>query len=305
MKNRSLYPIKTVSEKTGLSTFIIRAWENRYKAISPSRTDSNRRLYCEKDIQRLQYLHEAIKQGHTISSIAGLTTVQLQELLQINSVSAEAGFQDMSSLTEFLNGCLEAVENLDNQKLESELLSASVSAPQQVVLDKLIIPLMIKIGDYWKSGRFRVTHEHLATQVVKNYLMNVVNSYRQIENAPVLVVSTPNGQKHEIGALLGAVVGASEGWKPVYLGPDLPAEEIAFAAQKLNAKAIMLNVVYPEDDPRLIEEVRKIIKCDSVNAGVILTGKGINFYSDKFTEAGAFLVNTPAELRTTLENIRK
>ncbi|MGB5288347.1 MAG: MerR family transcriptional regulator [Ignavibacteriaceae bacterium] len=41
------YPIKVVSQMTGLSVHVIRAWEKRYNVVEPDRSDTNRRLYSE------------------------------------------------------------------------------------------------------------------------------------------------------------------------------------------------------------------------------------------------------------------
>ena len=60
------YPIKVVSQMTGLSAFVIRAWEKRYSVVIPSRTETNRRLYSENDIEKLRLLNEAVQGGHNI-----------------------------------------------------------------------------------------------------------------------------------------------------------------------------------------------------------------------------------------------
>ena len=56
--------------------------------------------------------------------------------------------------------------------------------------------------------------------------------------APLLVCATPQGQRHELGALISGVVAAGLGWRPVFLGPDLPADEIAAATRQLRASAV-------------------------------------------------------------------
>lgn len=42
------------------------------------------------------------------------------------------------------------------------------------LLDKLLMPLMQKIGDLWQRGELRPIHEHMATAVVR--------SFRRVEN---------------------------------------------------------------------------------------------------------------------------
>ena len=68
------FSIKLVSKRTGLSTHIIRKWEERYSVVSPLRTDSNRRLYTLEDIRKLNLLASAVASGMGIGQIAKLDT---------------------------------------------------------------------------------------------------------------------------------------------------------------------------------------------------------------------------------------
>ena len=56
MKNSRAYTIKFVARQTGIKPYLIRTWEARYRAICPERTDSNRRVFCDEDIERLRSL---------------------------------------------------------------------------------------------------------------------------------------------------------------------------------------------------------------------------------------------------------
>jgi methylmalonyl-CoA mutase cobalamin-binding subunit len=58
-----------------------------------------------------------------------------------------------------------------------------------------------------------------------------------------------------LGALLSAVSAAAEGWKGVYLGPDLPASEIASAALRLDAQVVTLSLVDPALTSSFPEEI--------------------------------------------------
>ena len=68
------------SQLSGLSPHVIRIWERRYGALSPSRTDTNRRMYCHEAIERLKLLRELTEQGHRIGNIARMPTEELQKL---------------------------------------------------------------------------------------------------------------------------------------------------------------------------------------------------------------------------------
>jgi DNA-binding transcriptional MerR regulator len=83
MKAKRYYTMKYVSRLTGLKPHVIRAWEGRYKAVVPTRTPTNRRVYCQSDIQRLRLLKSAVDAGHAISQIANAADEELRQILPV------------------------------------------------------------------------------------------------------------------------------------------------------------------------------------------------------------------------------
>lgn len=76
------FGIGAVVARTGLSAAVIRMWEKRYGAVEPRRTDTNRRLFSPRDVQRLARMKQLTDRGHAISRIAGLGAEQLQALIK-------------------------------------------------------------------------------------------------------------------------------------------------------------------------------------------------------------------------------
>ena len=142
-----------------------------------------------------------------------------------------------SSPRSILDASLEAVERLDAARLEEILTQAAVELSQPVLIEQVIVPLMYRIGDRWHEGTLRVAHEHLASAVVRTSLGSLSRGFGPSPSDPALVVATPSGQLHELGALVVATTAASNGWHVTYLGPSLPAEDIAAAAHQSRARA--------------------------------------------------------------------
>ena len=78
---RHSYTISTVSMLTGVDQNTIRAWERRYGAITPVRTESGRRRYDDEAIVRLQLLKALVDSSVSIGSVAKLPDEQLRERL--------------------------------------------------------------------------------------------------------------------------------------------------------------------------------------------------------------------------------
>ena len=206
---------------------------------------------------------------------------------------------------EILADCMQAIRNYDAKKLESILLNASAKVTQPILIEELIIPLVYKVGDLWHSGEIRVANEHLASSVIRGFLYNLLDSYSLNDSAPVMVTATPRGQEHELGALIAGVVAASSGWKVIYLGSNLPAEEIGAVVSHLNAKVIALSIVYPNDDLHLKHELKKFKQLLPEGASIIVGGRAVNGYLDVLDEIRAIVVKDSRQLRLELEAIRE
>jgi len=309
MEKTFKYPIKVVSQMTGLSEYVIRAWEKRYGTVNPSRTGTNRRLYSEEDIQKLKLLNDAVQRGHNIGGVAKLPINELQAILAskpVTSISKEdfsnVTFTDFNSV---IDNCIEAIKDYNAKRFETYLLKASSKMSQPQLIERLIVPLVYKIGDLWQDGYLRVANEHLASAIIRSFLSNLIERQLSSENAPVIISSTPCGQEHEFGAMIAGVVAASAGWKVIYLGPNLPVEEIAAAADILHAKVVALSIVYPSDDLQLKKDLLNLKQMLPENIYLIVGGRSAPGYTDILNEINAIIVNDTKQLSIELGEIRE
>ena len=65
-----LFPIRAVSNITGVNPITLRAWERRYNLIRPTRTATGHRLYSAADIQEIQRILALSAQGVGFTQIA-------------------------------------------------------------------------------------------------------------------------------------------------------------------------------------------------------------------------------------------
>ncbi len=300
------HPIKVVALRTGLSPHVIRIWERRYKAVTPDRTPTNRRTYSDGDIDRLILLKHATEAGESIGQIAGLSDDELRELVNISVEypPPAVSVNNSGKTGEYLEQSLKAAMDLDSDDLERILREASSELTQPVLLEGVLEPLMLKIGDYWREGKLRVVHEHMASAIIRTFLGNMIGAYKPSQSAPILIVTTPSGQNHEFGALMATITAFSVGWRAIYLGPNIPSEEIANAVQRVKADAVALSIIYPADDPRLATELRKLRNMLGDKIEILVGGRSKNGYSEILEQIGVTMVENLAELSARLEAIR-
>lgn len=310
MNHSRKHPIRAVSRKTGLSPHVIRAWERRHGAISPARTSSNQRLYSDEDIVRLSLLHRAIEAGYSIGQIADLTDDELRRLVGgadgITSTTVSAGEtrREPYSAREHLDNSITAVRDFDQRSLEYSLTMAAADLSQPVLMEQVLVPLMVHIGECWGEGSMRVAHEHMASAIVRSFLGRITDAMEVSESAPDLIVSTPSGQAHELGALIVAAIALSQGWRVTYLGPNLPAEDVSSAARQRNSRVVALSIVYPPDDSRVNEELRKLRRFLPVDTRIIAGGRAASAYRRVLNEIDADIILDIPSLRVYLDDLR-
>lgn len=244
------YPIRAVAKITGLSLDTLRAWERRYQAVVPERTERGRQ-YGREHIERLLLLRQLVQQGHAIGGIAGLNDGQLRNLLAKSESS-----HDVAPKFALIAPVLAAIENYDAARAGDELSRlAAILAPRDLVYE-VAAPVMREVGSRWHAGTMTIAQEHLVSQLLRNVLGSMMRLVRPVSAATKIILGTPLGETHEFGILAAAMLASLAGIEPVYLGPNLPAEEIAGAAERSAASVIVLGLTFPTASTP--GEIRKI-----------------------------------------------
>jgi DNA-binding transcriptional MerR regulator/methylmalonyl-CoA mutase cobalamin-binding subunit len=304
----SFHAIKIVAKRTGLSAHVIRIWEKRYGAVEPDRTGTNRRLYSDDQVERLSLLREVTQKGHSIGRVATLPTEKLRELSRqsdgsgLHPADTRNGGATASAL---LDESIEAMKSLDSHALDETLKRGAIALGAHGLLQRVVAPLAQAIGELWRDGIITAAHEHLATAVLRSFLGHVAKPFAGTDNAPVLVVTTPAGQLHELGAMLVGSAAANLGWRVTYLGASLPAPEIVGAVRQKRARAVALSIVYPEDDPMLAGELTQLRESLSPEVAILVGGRAMIAYQDVLQKIGAMQVMDLTDLCKKLDHLRK
>jgi methanogenic corrinoid protein MtbC1 len=301
------FPIQVAARLTGLSPYVIRIWEQRYRAVEPSRTPTKRRLFSQTDLERLSLLRDATHAGHSIGRVARLPDEDLRALTRAAAGLNGHGVQPAAACpvgSPLLDECLTAIRSLDLRAFEERLKHANTTLGAQGVLQRLIAPLSQELGELWRAGAITAAHEHFATGMMRAFLTNLARPFGGSQASPGLIVATPAGQLHELGALLVGALAANLGWQVTYLGASLPAAEIAGAARQKQPRAVALSLVYPEDDPALAGELRKLRDLLPTEVSLLVGGRAMPAYRTALESLGATLIEDLTQVGSALDELR-
>lgn len=98
----NVYKIGAVSRITGIGSETLRAWERRYSAVTPLRTDSGDRNYTRDDVAKLILLKTLVDGGISISSVANMSLDELKTSVESDPIlnKVRASPSSKSSITE-------------------------------------------------------------------------------------------------------------------------------------------------------------------------------------------------------------
>jgi methanogenic corrinoid protein MtbC1 len=280
--------------------------------VTPSRSEGGQRLYSDLDIERLARLRRLVERGHSISRIASLP---LDELAQLEEAAGSAAAQDLSgtgpveeqararSIQEFTDAAMRAVRALDASGLQEVLERAAMTLGVTDFLETVAVTTLEDIGNGWTERSVSVAQEHMATAVFRRVFGWLLGVYQTGGTAHRVVVATPPGERHELGALMAAISAAAEGWSVTYLGPDMPVEELLGAIGQTRAEAVALSIVQPGDERGVLSALREIRAGLPPRVVLLLGGAGAQRIQAGTESAGVHLIESLADLRSALQRL--
>jgi 5-methyltetrahydrofolate--homocysteine methyltransferase len=147
-------------------------------------------------------------------------------------------------------------------KLTQDALNAG-EAPSSL-LNEILLPGINEVGELFDKGKYFLPQLIASAEAMKNaieVLEPLLLSDQKGEDMPVVVIATVEGDIHDIGKNLVALMLKNYGFQVIDLGKDVPASEIIAAAKEHHAKIIALSALMTTTMQRMrevVEEVKKI-----------------------------------------------
>lgn len=295
----TMHPIALVAERTGLTQDVLRVWERRYGAVKPARGEGGQRLYTDADVERLILLSAAAGAGRSIGQIARLSSKVLVRMVDDDAAARDArasSTADPVNAEGIVSTGLELTRSLSSTELDGHLRRAAALLGVTTFIERVAAPLLRLVGDEWHAGRLTASQEHLASSVVHDILVGTMRGFARSNGASRVLVATPAGERHAIGAALVGAFAAVEGWNVIYLGADLPAAEIAAAAVTADVAVVAMSIVYVDNRERVLGEVRSLRARLPKSITIIAGGSGAAMLARELSASGVRVAENVDEL---------
>lgn len=232
---KPLYSIRQVMDLTGLSEFVLRGWEGRYKAFRPIRTKSRRRLYSADDVLKAKLLWELTQGGRRIGGIARLSTQELKALVADRGTASS--IQATQAPAPVVSDIIKHGLNFDWKKVHQAL--AKKRPPEEFLL-KIILPLTAAINRLVMSGQLTIAQEHIFSAMIKESLSRIPNKKISAKNQTRMIFACPEGDHHDLGLLIASCLAKTQGVDVLFLGAHMPKRDLAETALRYRASHVVI-----------------------------------------------------------------
>jgi len=249
-RQEPMFNLRAVVQQTGIKPDTLRAWERRYGLPAPHRSSGGHRLYSQRDIDTIKWLMARQREGLSISRAVELWAqheaggqdpllVATSALSPASPIATPrpAGGTVSQMLDQWIGACLA----YDEHRAEHILNQAfALFAPETVVIE-LLQRGVSKIGDGWYDGTVSVQQEHFCSSLVMRRLETLVMATQAPTRSGRILAACPPEEDHVISLLLITYLLRRQGWDVVYLGANVPVEQLETTIETTSPQLVLLS----------------------------------------------------------------
>jgi DNA-binding transcriptional MerR regulator len=239
--------IGELSRRTGVTPELLRAWEDRYGLLQPSRSPGGFRLYTAADEARTRTMTRLIADGLSAAEAA-------RQARTGDEVQSTVAAPIVDELADQLRAALDDFDGAAAHSAFDRLL-ASVSL--EVALVDVVLPYLRDLGDRWAAGRASVAQEHFASHLIRGRVLAAARDW-DTGDGPLLLLACLPGEAHDLGLIIFGSLAARRGWRITLLGADTPIDTLHAAIRKLRPSLTVLVATTPTLLARHADDLRAL-----------------------------------------------
>lgn len=214
------FTIKDIENLSGIKAHTIRIWEQRYKFLNPTRTETNIRFYSNDELRIILNIALLNKYGYKISHISQMSRESIcEKVLSLTDSDAKANI--------VVNDLLQCMVDFNIDSFETILADYIKRADIEKAVVQIIYPFLEKVGILWLTNHINPAQERLVSNVIRQKIIVGIDSITTKKtSSPKVCLFLPEGEYHELSLLFVAFLLKKKGIPVIYLGANIPIEEL-------------------------------------------------------------------------------
>lgn len=268
------YSIKDLETLSGIKAHTIRIWEKRYEILTPKRTDTNIRYYTDDDLKRMLNVSLLVKNGFKISKIASWEEQTLKETV----LDVAKNKKTDKSYIEQLFLLMVNFDNIGFLKLVNEIIE---ELGIEEAYQNIFFGLFERIGTYWQVGSIFPAQEHYVSNIIRQKIIGAIDNLGiQNEKGKSILFYLPENELHELSLLFYSYLAAHAGYNVVYLGQNVPFDDLEKMKANLNPDYLFIGFINPlskEDLEFYLQNLKEVFQQQKI----FITGWQLQKHSPK------------------------
>lgn len=245
----STYSISDLEKLSGIKAHTIRIWEQRYNLLTPLRSDGNVRSYNDDQVRRLLNISTLIKLGIKISKISQLTDIEINALLENSIQQAE---EEDSKISIYIHKLIAAGIDYNEAEFNKVFTQAIKKYELVVCYQKIIYPMLVKIGLLWGTSEIIPAQEHFISNLLKQKLYHAIEQLpTPSSTAETWLLFLPEEEDHELGLLMSNYLLRASNRRVIYLGQRVPYYNLKAVIEDLQPECLQYFIVRYHPSERL------------------------------------------------------
>lgn len=275
MEHRALIPPSNLERETGLQVDTVRKWSSRYGW--PKTASQNGLMgYTREQISQLKLIARLVASGFRPAQVVGKSLRDLD--VMHTALCASVCETEWTEVTQYI---ISHLKKHEISEIEESLAHEMHKLGPARFAREIAAPLATGLGEAWSRSEIDIYQEHLCTSLLTSMLQTGIHQTRPQAKEVKVLITTPPGEQHTLGALMVQAVLSEAGIYSVFMGPDIPAFELPKAVQRCSPKVLALSFsfAYPQ---RKIESFLSNLRTNiSADVEIWVGGGGVTSLKDK------------------------
>ncbi len=261
----STYSVAQVEAITGINAHTLRIWERRYDFLNPERTDTNIRYYSDKELRKLLSIGMLQRHGFRISRLDKMNDREIGEAVEVILASSLRLNEDE------INNLMISMLTFDENKFDRIFQRQMIQRGLLDTVVEIIYPFLYKLGVLWGASKVFPAQEHFISNLIRQKIISGIDALPiPPEASPTLMMFLGEDEHHELGLLLSSFIARKCGWKVIYLGQNVPTEDINEVMKIAPVDYMLTMIITPRTDESNLF-FKKLIEI--TNIPILLSGK--------------------------------
>ncbi len=262
---------------------------------------------------RILWTRKAFIARQQEESDIAISLAALREVLAEN-LPAAAATEPLAYVEQALDTLSEAVPDLEEseldpsrpndrlalQYLQSILEGNGVQALNDLLARKddgmtpldlylnVLLPAQREIGRLWHLGDVTIAEEHMVSQATQRAMAILVHSAAHAAaNGKTMVAAAVAGNVHDIGLRAVSDVFQMEGWRTIFLGADVPMQELPSTLTFFDADLLLLTATLSTQLPRVRYSIKAVRDRCERDVKILVGGAAFDDAAEVWRKVGA------------------